>query len=974
MLLSFDLEARRTHCAPKNPSAIWTPLADGLARELEPWLTAALPLPERKARLTRDGGRCPVHGVFLEFDPASPHDHRCARCDISYQGRTHDDWWAMGAQLWTAERAVHAAALYLLRGRVEHGDFTARVLRSLADRYTSWKNSDNVLGPSRPFFSTYLESIWLLNISQALSLLEASESSWTAVDARNIRQKLLSPSAQLIAGFHERGSNRQVWNEAAICSAWMLLGEDRAVRARLDSEGGLRWQIAHGLDESGSWYEGENYHLFAHRGLWYGVELMRAMGEPLSAHLSARYSAGFVAPFRGLLPDETFPSRKDSQYASSIRQWRTAEWCELGWTHTRDKRLAGILARLYDQAVPSGDTARARSTADAERNTPAVALSRADLSWRALLMAEAASLPHAAVALASSCEPSEGRAVIRRDHAHVYVALEGGQLGGGHGHPDQLALTLQTGVARWLQDPGTGSYVEPELRWYRSTLAHAAPLVDTASQPARAARLVAYDERGGAGWICKRVNDIAPGVAVERTIVVCDGYLLDVVEWFADRVVTLELPIAGEASVAEDEDVAWTPSVARGASPSVRDDGLNAFIERQEQRTIIDRVALSVSAGFADPARPAAIAANNQRALVWYAANRPSTVERAIVPAVPGQGAIRRHWLASNGAGGRIVGVWSWPTARYPDGIVSSLALDARDEVGAVCATVVTRDGTTAAHSRVAHGWHIDLTAGGARSSLDLEGLIEESVPASPVARTSLSHIPSAQWGAVIHVPHVLEANANGAPGETIVGARSVPLGEVHYVQTEQPWRDADAPTAALQIGCTAESLIVDVLARTGEVVARPVSCDNPLDNEIDDTNADGVQWYINPSTIGATPLNTSLSDEDDASWYAAGLHVPVGEGRSTPLRMGSAVPALKWREVADGWAMRLVWSRTSLPVAPDGSIAFELVVNERPPDRERRRGQLVLSGGGGFGFLAGSRRSANRHVTLILDDEKTPR
>jgi hypothetical protein len=68
-----------------------------------------------------------------------------------------------------------------------------------------------------------------------------------------------------------------------------------------------------------------------------------------------------------------------------------------------------------------------------------------------------------------------------------------------------------------------------------------------------------------------------------------------------------------------------------------------------------------------------------------------------------------------------------------------------------------------------------------------------------------------------------------------------------------------------------------------------------------------------------------------------------------------------------DGWAMRLYWSRHSLLLGANGTLPFELVVNERPPGRERRRGQLVLSGGGGFGYLAGNRRPTDRFVRLVL-------
>ena len=56
-----------------------------------------------------------------------------------------------------------------------------------------------------------------------------------------------------------------------------------------------------------------------------------------------------------------------------------------------------------------------------------------------------------------------------------YASLECGDYGGGHGHPDRLHLTLHAGGVHWLADPGTGSYVSPDLFWYRSTLAHNAP-------------------------------------------------------------------------------------------------------------------------------------------------------------------------------------------------------------------------------------------------------------------------------------------------------------------------------------------------------------------------------------------------------------------------------------------------------------------------------------------------------------------
>jgi hypothetical protein len=214
-LLPFDLAQRRRETAPGTALG---DLADGLTRELAPLLDAAhpLPIPHQKARLTRIGGRCPQHGSYLEFDPWSPHRHTCRRCDRVYEAPEHDAWWAMGAQLYTAERAVHAAALHALRGEPSHRALAERILETLAAQYLHYPNRDNALGPTRPFFSTYLESIWLLNICQALALLELTAP--TPV-AGPLRDRLIEPSRALIAGFFEQHSNRQLWNAAAVTAA-----------------------------------------------------------------------------------------------------------------------------------------------------------------------------------------------------------------------------------------------------------------------------------------------------------------------------------------------------------------------------------------------------------------------------------------------------------------------------------------------------------------------------------------------------------------------------------------------------------------------------------------------------------------------------------------------------------------------------------------------------------------------------------
>ena len=422
LLLSPDGWTRRAHELDDSLGA----LADGIARDLDVVLVRPVYVPAEKALLSQDGGRCPRDGSLLEFDPFDELRHRCAVCGGVYEGELHRGFWRYWYHLWLAERAVHAAVLYRLRRDDRHAAFASTVLTEYAARYLDYPNRDNVLGPSRPFFSTYLESIWLLQLCIALDALEGTGDAGFAPLGARVRERLIEPSVALVGLYDEGMSNRQVWNVAAQMAAWRLLDRpDEAVRLQ-HAPHGLGFLLSSALLPDGTWYEGENYHMFAHRGLWYGVTMAEAGGVPLLDSLTARFDAGFIAPFLTALPDMTLPSRRDSQYAISLRQPRFAEPCELGLARHDDARLASVLATLYEGSpdVPLRANGRARTSADVERNLPAMRLSRADLGWRALLFARP-ELPAARPGLpGSTLLEGQGIAVLRRERGRVYAALD----------------------------------------------------------------------------------------------------------------------------------------------------------------------------------------------------------------------------------------------------------------------------------------------------------------------------------------------------------------------------------------------------------------------------------------------------------------------------------------------------------------------------------------------------------------------
>ena len=914
LLHAADLQARRQAMRETLHA-----LADSLAQDLEPLMGKDLFVPPEKARMTRRGGRCEHDGTMLEFDPWSPRAHRCPKCGSTFDDDTHYRWWIMWYQLWLAERAVHAATLFALRGDSRHGELARSVLTAYADRYLGYPNKDNVLGPTRVFFSTYLESIWLLQLVVALDLLETTDGGTSSTLGMTVRDRLVEPSAALIAGYDEGLSNRQVWNNAALLAASRVLG-GRLDEAALHGPSGLVRHLNEGLLDDGTWYEGENYHLFAHRGLWYGVTVAAVAGVRLDSGHVARFDEAFATPFVTALPDFTFPSRRDSQYRVSLRQWRFAELAELGIVRRPDdERLTGALATLYDGTVPRGDTGRARSTAEAERNTPAVGLDRADLGWRSLLFARPELPPLAPSRPRSALLAAQGYAVLRRDAGKLYAALDYGHSGAGHGHPDRLNFVLVNGGDRWLDDVGTGSYVDPSLHWYRSTLAHNAPLVDGRSQERVHGSLVAYEDRGDAGWVRARVDGVAPGVTFERTLVAMPDYVLDELTWRADRDVQVDLPIHADGELVGVGP--WASANPNGGSGV--EDGFR-FLAGTETAAAEGDVRLRARLGAATTDARFIV----DGASAWW---------RATAFGPPGSGPRRFHFVRTSGASGRVLSLWDL------HGAVESIARQEGD------VTVHLRDGSRHVHLRGDRSWRIAIVTADGEETLDLGGA-RESAPAV-AARTKAARAPL-----VVPRPHP----ASGSLSRLVLH-----LSESNYRRSEDPWSDAGAPRATVSLWADGNELfvIVDVDKRDVYFALRIDS--NPLDNEHPDTNSDGIQLHvIVPGAFGGgTPR--------ELNW----LLVPELDGnrvRVSARAIGGDAPPLdaSWQRTTHGYAVRITVDLSALGADITKSFKLGVVVNEITSDRERRRGQLVMGGRAGeFIYLRGDRLAPDDLLDFRIAD-----
>ncbi len=904
LLRSGELDARRAEVA-SSPDL--TALLDRLVVRAAPVLEQMPPVPGVKAMLSRDGGTCPDDGTPLRFDPWSPDRHLCPRCARAFTGDRHHAHWARAQHLWLAERAAHLATIHAFTGDERAATRARDILAAYHQLYFDLPNRDNVLGPTHLFFSTYLESIWILNyLAAAMLLREAGALTDAEIEGVNA---IADEAARIIGEFNEGMSNRQTWNSAALTAIGTWFDDEDLIRNSIEARTGLLGHLTDGFGRDGMWFEGENYHLFALRGLLIGLHWAATAGaeilsEPTLAH---HLGAALMAPALSALPDLTFPSRKDSRYGVSLAHPAYLECWEAGFAWLDTERPAELNAWLHAlHQAPAKDELLYDSWLSEAGETIGDHRGRADLSWWALLTM-APELPPAPGRwhAPSRLLESQGLAILR--HADRYVSLECLGGGGGHGHPDRLHLTLHADGVHWLPDPGTGSYVAPDLFWYRSTLAHNAPRLDGSDQPlTEPAQCIAYDAKGAWNWTLARWDH------VRRTTILGPRWLLDVTECADEQPHMLELPwhLAGDLAIE-------TPGTWSAAE--LPDD----FVTETARFT----------PASSDPV--IARATSGTHKLRAFFVGDGETL-RATAPGLPGSDRPAQFLL------------------RCAQGKVARLVtlLDLTGEVSAVAASgdtikVTEGHGTTTiqlfpSEAHVTEGGRNIVLAGVRPDARVLEPLFADR----PLV--SRGH---ALW---METPPVLDGTVAGFD-------LSAPLhlaGEHHYVRSEEPYPGAAELAARVAVNWDNHALYVAVDVTKSDLVVRPV--DAPpllLDNEPEDIHSDGIQVYYR-------------MDDAEAIGY---LIRPGKDGALLIRAIGDEAAALvppsgRWQRTKKGYRLTFALPCQGLVALREkGRLTFDVVVNEMHRHRVRRAGQLAWSGGHGWVYLRGDRVDPEHFGVLEL-------
>jgi len=863
-----------------------------------PLLERMPPIPQHKALLSMDGGVCPDDQSLLVFDPWHATEHRCPRCGKVWRGERHDRNWARFQHLWLAERAAHLAAVAALGGEGDRAcaQRAREILTTYAERYFRFPNRDNVLGPSRLFFSTYIESIWVTDYLAAALLLRSAGALDPATE--KALHQVVEEAATIIGDYDEGFSNRQTWNNAALAAIAVWFEDEDLARRAIEGETGLIAHLLRGYGRDGLWYEGENYHFFALRGLLIGAGWSRLAGVDFSAdeRLASRMQAALLAPSLTALPDLTSPARKDARFGISLAQPAYLELWEIGLARHGSPETAVWLDTLYREAGPQAPELFEFYLHDAPMSTTPVPVTRRSLSWWSLLemmpVLASAGTEHPWQPRSVLLE-SQGLAVLR--HEDRYLSLEAGPTGGGHGHPDHLHLTLHASGVHWLPDPGTGRYVTRDLFWYRSTLAHNAPLVDGESPAAGYASCECFDAQERWGWVRGKVENVNRIVAAGPT------YIVDVTDLTGREDHLLELPwhIAGRGAVETpgrwEADALANEFVTR-VLRFVPHDASSGVVLNHTQNGKQLRLHLLFDGALLQMEGPG-LPGSHERVPFYVARARGRNV-RIIAVLEPGAG----------------------------DAVVRSV--HARGDT----IEITTTSGIDR-HRFGGNDWTVEQEG---QPPLVLRGAREPRPPFVPLLQIDPPTRVAAPAFRVGHAPPLdgsLEGFELSEPLQLVL--------EDQYRRSEDAYPGPEDLSALAYAAWDERALYLAVAVTKPELCLRPGNAQPlQLDNDPDDIHSDGLQVYLAPLSghngDRTLPVGYLIVPEPDRKVVRAQPTTDTRARASDAVRGG-------WQRTDEGYRVTVAipWPEGVYPHA-GARVAFDLIVNELLPGRLRRVGQLV--------------------------------
>lgn len=477
----------------KVQSQPWAKAAyESLLKSADAWTAKQIEWPERGGQWSH-WYACEADGTRLTTK--SPTEHVCKKCKRVYTGEPYDSVPLTRVHDNLARAAQDLALAWTLTGKPAYAAKAAEILLGYAQRYQQYPlhntRGTESRSAGRVLSQTLEEAIWLIPIACAYDMIYPSLDD---AGRQKIETDLLRPAVEVVRRNNAHLSNWQSWHNAGVGAAALALRDQAMLEDVVNGPSGFQFQMANSVQDDGCWYEGAwGYHFYALSAHVYLAEMAYRAGVDLFAN--HRLRSMFDSPLRMMMPNGRLPAFNDSNETGATG----GVVYESAFTHWKDPNYAW---------------ARAAS-------------SRRD--WQSLVYG-AAELPKPdAPTLQSENFATTGIAVLRTGTGEesLYLALDYGPHGGGHGHPDKLSF-VSYGLGQTLAlDPGCVAYgLKIHRNWYKQTVAHNAIVVDGASQDESTGQCQYFAAGPGIGAVQAAADEANDGVKMTRLALLTDRYFL----------------------------------------------------------------------------------------------------------------------------------------------------------------------------------------------------------------------------------------------------------------------------------------------------------------------------------------------------------------------------------------------------------------------------------------------------------------
>lgn len=434
--------------------------------------------------------------------------HVCQKCGKSYTGWPYDQV-LIGyrhGRYWSQVRDLGLG--YVLTGKEAYAEHARQILLGYAAVYKKLPlhNAQGKVSNSaaRIYAQTLDEASAATELCWGYDLVYASPC-FSQADRQAIADNFLREVAATIRRNPVGISNWQSWHNAGIAAVGFCLQDAELVSLALrNARNGFEFQLDNSILPDGFWYEGTAaYHYYALDALKWTAEFAHFAG--MEYWQDPRLQSLFDAPLQYTFPDLTFPAVNDSDVFSLRGRHALYELA-----YARTQRPEFLTVAQYGNRR----------------------------SLEALLWGPD-ELPAAPTeALASRDFSGLGAVVLRQGDGddQLYVHLDYGPHGGGHGHPDKLALIL-FGLGKQLApDPARLAYGAPlHGSWYRQTFAHNTICVDQRSQAPATGTLEFTRFTDNLAVAQASTDQAYPGTLLRRRVALFGGLVLDVFDATSDK-------------------------------------------------------------------------------------------------------------------------------------------------------------------------------------------------------------------------------------------------------------------------------------------------------------------------------------------------------------------------------------------------------------------------------------------------------